>query len=106
MLDLPENKLKSIVTAAVTAITAALLAAAPAISFAQQSGAPLTRAQVRQELADLQSVGFDSRAEDASYPERTQQAMQRLAARRAERSAVGAATSGMSEAGAGRMGGK
>jgi hypothetical protein len=98
-----ENVLKSTVAAAVATLTAALFAAAPALVHAQESGTRLTRAQVRQELADLASVGYSAGGgEDPTYPSKAQEAMQRLAAKRAEQSAYGAGTSGSTQAGAGR----
>ena len=96
-----ENVLKS--TVAAVAMLTALFAAAPALVHAQESGTRVTRAQVRQELADLASVGYRAGGgEDPTYPSKAQEAMQRLAAKRAEQSAYGAGTSGSSQAGAGR----
>jgi hypothetical protein len=97
-----ENVLKSTVAAAVAMLTAALLAAAPALTQAQEPSTRLTRAQVRQELADLASVGYHAGGgEDPTYPSKVQDAMQRLAAKRAAaESAYGAGTSGSSQTGA------
>ncbi|RAB79318.1 DUF4148 domain-containing protein, partial [Burkholderia multivorans] len=47
--------MKSLVVTA----TAAVLLAAPALSFAQAAKSPVTRAQVLQELYDLESVGYN-----------------------------------------------
>ncbi|MBN3767520.1 DUF4148 domain-containing protein [Burkholderia sp. Ac-20365] len=95
--------MKSTVTAAVAMLTAALLAAAPSISHAQESSTRLTRAQVRQELTDLASVGYQAGGgEDPTYPSKVQDAMQRLAAKRAAESAYGAGVSGSSQTGAAR----
>ncbi|MFP3595073.1 DUF4148 domain-containing protein, partial [Chryseobacterium sp. SIMBA_038] len=56
-----------IVTFATLCAAATVLLAAPRASYAQS---PLTRAQVRQELLDLESVGYDPSAGDAdNYPE-------------------------------------
>ena len=97
-----ENVLKSTVAAAVATLTAALFAAAPALVHAQESSTRLTRAQVRQELADLASVGYSAGGgQDPTYPSKVQDAMQRLAAKRAAQSAYGAGTSGSSQAGSG-----
>lgn len=62
-----------------------MLAVAPAASFAQQAtGGGLTRAQVRQELIDLESVGYrPASANQVTYPQDVQAAMQRLADKRA-----------------------
>ncbi|WP_165904462.1 DUF4148 domain-containing protein [Paraburkholderia hospita] len=93
--------MKSTVAAAVAMLTAALLAAAPALTQAQESSTRVTRAQVRQELADLASVGYRAGGgEDPTYPSKVQDAMQRLAATRAAQSAYGAGTSGSSQTGA------
>ncbi|MBP0595921.1 DUF4148 domain-containing protein [Paraburkholderia sp. LEh10] len=95
--------MKSTVGAAVATLSAALLAAAPALAHAQELSTRLTRAQVRQELIDLQSVGYSPAVgEDVTYPAKAQAAMERLEARRAAESAYGAGVSGSSQAGAGR----
>jgi len=62
-----------------------MLAAVPAASFAQQANpGPLTRAQVRQELIDLESVGYNpATASNVDYPLDVQAAMRRLAQKRA-----------------------
>nr|WP_321938513.1 DUF4148 domain-containing protein [Paraburkholderia sp. J8-2] len=72
-----------------------MMAIVPAVSFAQanstQNGAqntaqngPVTRAQVLQELVDLESVGYNpASANDVNYPEDVQSAMHRLAEKRA-----------------------
>ncbi|WP_423395457.1 DUF4148 domain-containing protein [Burkholderia sp. LMG 21824] len=65
------------------AATAAVLLAAPAVSYAQSSHSTLTRAQVRQELFDLESVGYDPIAADGeNYPGDIVAAQERLAAKR------------------------
>ncbi|MBB2928930.1 hypothetical protein FHX59_003361 [Paraburkholderia silvatlantica] len=65
----------------------AMMAIVPALSFAQSSSThngPVTRAQVLQELIDLESVGYrPASANDATYPEDVQSAMRRLAEKRA-----------------------
>ena len=62
-----------------------MIAIAPAISFAQSvRNGPVTRAQVLQELIDLESVGYNPAvANEVNYPENVQAAMRRLEARRA-----------------------
>ncbi|WP_321929465.1 DUF4148 domain-containing protein [Paraburkholderia guartelaensis] len=64
-----------------------MMAIVPAVSFAQSAGThngPVTRAQVLQELVDLESVGYNpASANDATYPEDVQRAMRRLAEKRA-----------------------
>ncbi|WP_343670730.1 DUF4148 domain-containing protein [Paraburkholderia heleia] len=64
-----------------------MIAIVPAVSFAQSSSThngPVTRAQVLQDLMDLESVGYrPASANDATYPEDVQSAMRRLAEKRA-----------------------
>ncbi|MCA8302196.1 DUF4148 domain-containing protein [Burkholderia seminalis] len=81
--------MKSLVVTA----AAAVLLAAPALSFAQQAQAPVTRAQVLQELIDLESVGYNpARGEADNYPDDIMAAQQRLQAKRlAEHKAAQAA---------------
>ncbi|AWV02983.1 hypothetical protein DM992_26990 [Burkholderia sp. JP2-270] len=75
-----------IVTIATVAATATALLAAPAASYAQSSQSShstLTRAQVRQELLDLESVGYEPVAGDGdNYPGDIVAAQERLAAKR------------------------
>ncbi|AGK50297.1 MULTISPECIES: DUF4148 domain-containing protein [Burkholderia] len=93
--------MKSIVVTA----AAALVLAAPAVSFAQSSNGSLTRAQVIQELVDLESVGYQpSRGNDNTYPDDIQAAQRRLdakrlAARKAAEAAHGPAVAGAAQAG-------
>ncbi|WP_205193208.1 DUF4148 domain-containing protein, partial [Burkholderia sp. LMG 13014] len=58
--------MKSLVVTA----AAAVLLAAPALSCAQSAKSPVTRAQVLQELIDLESVGYNpARGEANNYPD-------------------------------------
>ncbi|WP_158898082.1 DUF4148 domain-containing protein [Burkholderia sp. L27(2015)] len=61
---------------------AAIMLSLPAIAFAQQNNGPVTRAQVRAELAALIAVGYNPN-DWVNYPENIQAAEQRLAAKRA-----------------------
>ena len=69
-----------------------MMAIVPAVSFAQSAGThngPVTRAQVLQELVDLESVGYNpASSNDATYPEDVQRAMGRLAEKRANEARV------------------
>jgi hypothetical protein len=86
---------KSLVTAA-----AVVMLAAPALSFAQAPHGQLTRAQVVQELVDLESVGYQpSRGNESTYPDDIQAAQLRLAARKASDAAYGPAAAGATQAG-------
>ncbi|VXB05466.1 conserved exported hypothetical protein [Burkholderia sp. 8Y] len=64
----------------IRAVVVATVFAVPALSFAE--GSQITRAQVRAELADLQSVGYHAGDGDqAHYPAAVQAAEAKLAAR-------------------------
>lgn len=81
------------------AAVAATLLVAPALSFAQQSQAPLTRAQVRAELVQLEKAGYRPGLASPYYPEDIQAAQARVAEQNAQASAYGASTNGSSQAG-------
>ncbi|WP_277184542.1 DUF4148 domain-containing protein [Caballeronia sp. BR00000012568055] len=66
--------MKSLISA--VAVAAALVA--PALAFAQQSDAPLTRAQVRAELVQLEKAGYNPNINDPSYPANLQAAEARV----------------------------
>ncbi|WP_233808590.1 DUF4148 domain-containing protein [Paraburkholderia sp. HP33-1] len=84
--------MKSLVQAIVIAATLA----APVAVFAQ-SNQPLTRAQVREELAQIEKAGYNpARSNPNEYPANIQAAEARVAA---QNSAVGGVTNGSSEQG-------
>ncbi len=63
----------------IKAVAVALAIAAPVASFAQ-SNQPVTRAQVRAELVQLEKAGYSpSRADDINYPADIQAAQARVA---------------------------
>lgn len=79
--------------------------AAPTLSFAQSDPAPVTRAQVRAELIQLEQAGYNiSAGEDAHYPADVQAAEAKVAAgsdaRQAASAVGGVASGGTSESGA------
>nr|WP_254615039.1 DUF4148 domain-containing protein [Burkholderia pyrrocinia] len=80
--------------------------AAPVLSFAQSAKSPVTRAQVLQELYDLESVGYNPSLGDAgNYPDDIMAAQARLAAKRlaehkAAQAAYGPAGAAATESGA------
>jgi len=87
--------MKSLVkTAALSAVLA--VSAVPALSFAQ-SGQPLTRAQVRDELVQLEQAGYRPGANDPYYPDDLQAAQARIA----RQGGYGAGTAGTSRSGGG-----
>ncbi|AXK62415.1 DUF4148 domain-containing protein [Burkholderia sp. IDO3] len=90
--------MKSLVVTA----AAAVLLAAPALSFAQSAQSHVTRAQVLQELVDLESVGYNpARGEAGNYPEDILAAQARLNAKRdAAQAAYGPAGVPATESGA------
>jgi hypothetical protein len=84
-------------------IPAVVLASAlvvPAVSFAQSNG-PVTRAQVRAELVQLEKVGYQpGRGNDLYYPQDIQAAEARVAAQNGTSSSVGGVVDGSSVSGA------
>lgn len=68
--------IQSLLVAAVVAVPVAL----PAAAFAQ-SNAPLTRAQVRAELVQLEKSGYNPAADYTEYPQNIQAALARESAK-------------------------
>ncbi|SMG59098.1 DUF4148 domain-containing protein [Paraburkholderia susongensis] len=63
------------------AVAIAAVLAVPAVSFAQSSDQPVTRAQVRSELIQLEHAGYNpSTSNDPNYPADVQAAEQRVQA--------------------------
>lgn len=80
----------------VQAAVIAAVAAVPALSFAQQQS-PVTRAQVRSELQQLEQAGYDpSAGEDVNYPQDIQAAEARI---HQNDTGYGPATSGTMQSG-------
>jgi hypothetical protein len=81
-----------------TLIQAAVIAAivaAPALSFAQASQAPKTRAEVRNELIQLEQAGYNPSAGDnVDYPANIQAAEARVQQQNALAQGQGAANTG------------
>jgi hypothetical protein len=69
---------KSLIVAAVAAAVVV-----PTLSFAEASQ-PLTRAQVRHELIELEQAGYNPTMNDTQYPQDIQQAEARLHAKDAQ----------------------
>ena len=85
----------------IKAIAIAAVLAVPAVSFAQ-SNQPLTRAQVRAELVQLEKAGYSpSNSNDTEYPANIQAAEAKVAASNgtAQNSGYGASTNGTSQSG-------
>lgn len=94
--------MKSLIYSAVAVIVLAV----PTLSFAQQSNVPLTRAEVRAQLVQLQQAGYDP-TDYGHYPQDIQAAERRVAAQQsvAQNPAPAHATSyGPSSAGSSQSG--
>jgi len=86
-----------------TFLVAAVLAA-PVAAFAQQSNAPVTRAQVRAELVQLEKAGYNpAKRDNTTYPGDIQAAEARIAAQYdagpAATTGVGGVASGTAQSG-------
>jgi hypothetical protein len=85
----------------VSTVALASALAAPAVSFAQQTNGPVTRAQVRAELVQLEKAGYPpSRGNDLYYPAQIQAAEARVAAQNGASRSAGGVVSGSSASGA------
>lgn len=85
--------MKSLVAAAF----AVSVLTAPALTFAQQGNEPVTRAQVRAELAQLERAGYQPGNSSPHYPEDILAARARVAEQNA--AAYGSSANGSSQAG-------
>lgn len=86
----------------VKAVALAAVLAVPAVSFAQSQPAngPVTRAQVRAELVQLEKAGYRPAMKDLYYPNQLQAAEARIHAQEAaQTSGYGPATDGASQSG-------
>ncbi|RQH06489.1 DUF4148 domain-containing protein [Paraburkholderia dinghuensis] len=86
----------------VKAVALAVVLVAPAVSFAQaQPGnGPVTRAQVREELVQLEKAGYRPNVNEQNYPDNIQAAEARVHAQDGgQASGYGPATSGTTQAG-------
>jgi Domain of unknown function (DUF4148) len=86
------------IKALVSAVALASALAAPAVAFAQSNG-PVTRAQVRAELVQLEQAGYHVSAGHTTYPAEIQAAEAKVAAQNGAASGYGGVVSGSSEAG-------
>ena len=87
----------------ISAVAVAAALAVPALSFAQQSDAPLTRAQVRADLVQLEKAGYNPNVSDPSYPSNIQAAEARVStqtlAQAPQSSDYGSVANGSSQSG-------
>lgn len=85
----------------IQAVVIAAVLAAPVVSFAQQLNAPVTRAQVRAELVQLEKAGYNPAAtDDMTYPADIEAAEAHVAAQKGAASGIGGVVSGSSTSGA------
>ncbi|WP_345816919.1 DUF4148 domain-containing protein (plasmid) [Paraburkholderia sp. PREW-6R] len=83
----------------IQAVVVASALVAPVVVFAQ-SNAPVTRAQVRAELVQLEKAGYNpAHGEDPYYPTDIQAAEAKVSAQNGAASGYGGVVSGSSEAG-------
>jgi Domain of unknown function (DUF4148) len=86
----------------IRAVVVASVLAVPAMSFAQ-SDAPLTRAQVRAELVQLQQAGYNTSVSDPHYPSNLLVAESRVGApsavAQAQATSYGASANGSAQSG-------
>ncbi|SRR5258708_26254644 len=83
----------------IQAVVVAAVLATPVASFAQ-SNQPVTRAQVRAELVQLEKAGYDPFRNDRYYPADIQAAEARVVAQNGATSGVGGVVNGSSASGA------
>jgi copper chaperone CopZ len=95
-----EVKGLTMIKASLCAVVFVLALATPVVSFAQQSNGPLTRAQVRSEIVQLEQAGYDPRSLSVNYPADIQAAEARVTARNDASSSTAGAASGSSASGA------
>jgi type II secretory pathway pseudopilin PulG len=96
--------MKSLIKAVAATVALAAVFAVPAVSFAQ-SNQPLTRAEVRAQLVQLEQTGYrPANGRDPYYPSDIQAAEARVAAQNgaaAEQTGYGAPSVGSSDSGSG-----
>jgi hypothetical protein len=84
----------------IPAVVIASALAAPTFAFAQQSNAPLTRAEVREQLVQLEKAGYNPAGDEINYPANIQAAEARIAAQNGTATtSYGASSNGTSVSG-------
>jgi hypothetical protein len=92
--------MRALIPAAIV-VTSAL--AVPSFAFAQSNG-PLTRAEVRAQLVQLERAGYNPASDHTEYPKNIQAAEARIAQQNGAAGGYGGtSTSGSSESGAARQ---
>jgi hypothetical protein len=93
------NSLEVQIMKLVQSLIVAAVVAIPALSFAQ-SNQPLTRADIRAQLVELQRVGYNPASDQAQYPKNIEAAQARLNAQQSlASSSYGGLTAGASASG-------
>ncbi|AIO36441.1 DUF4148 domain-containing protein [Burkholderia pseudomultivorans] len=82
----------------IKAVALAALVAAPVVSFAQSNQQPLTRAQVRAELVQLEKAGYNPN-DWLNYPENIQAAQAKIAAAQGDATGYGSNAAATSQSG-------
>ncbi|WP_123386187.1 DUF4148 domain-containing protein [Paraburkholderia sp.] len=84
----------------IQSLLVAAVVALPALSFAQSSNQPLTRAEVRAQLVELQKVGYNPATDQTQYPQNIEAAQARLNAQNGvAASSYGSSATGTSASG-------
>jgi hypothetical protein len=89
------------IKAFVPALVIASALAAPTFAFAQDSNAPVTRAEVRSELVQLEKAGYNPSTDRINYPQNIQAAEARVHGQQGD-TGYGASTAGTMSSGAPR----
>jgi flagellar motor protein MotB len=86
---------------AIHAILMAAVLAAPALTFAQSNNGPITRAQVKAELVQIEDAGYHPAQKGLHYPDDIQAAEAKLNARAQSQSQANTAYGGVTNSTAG-----
>jgi Domain of unknown function (DUF4148) len=86
------------IKALIPALVIVSAVAAPNFAFAQSNG-PVTRAQVKAELAQLEAAGYNPVGDNIHYPQSIQAAEARVAAQNSASSGFGGVAGGSSTSG-------
>jgi len=85
----------------IQAVVVAAVLAVPAVSFAQSNQQPLTRAEVKAQLVQIEKAGYNpATSNDYDYPANIQAAEARVATQNSATSSYGGVANGSSDSGA------
>jgi Domain of unknown function (DUF4148) len=85
--------------ALIPAVVIASALAAPTFAFAQDSNAPVTRAEVKGQLVQLEKAGYNPASDEAQYPNNIQAAESRVSAQQSVATSFGSSANGTSVSG-------